>query len=119
MHPLPVLDPEAETNGVSSTNPSFIKTDATSWDSLLNLFKETIKQHGQVDVVLVNAGVDEKDQPFEDKTDPATGDPVEPKWLTVKVNFTGAMMTTKLALHYMRKRKEGGAIIVTGSRASK
>lgn len=68
--------------------------------------------------MLVNAGIDESDQPFQDKVDPESGDPVEPKWLTLKVNLNGALITTKLATHYMRKSGEGGSIVITGSRAS-
>ena len=101
-----------------SENPSFFQTDVTSWDSQLALFKETIRKYGALDIVLVNAGIAESDQPFQDKVD-ESGDPVEPSWLTIKVNLMGAMITTKLALHFMRKSNEGGVIILTGSRASK
>jgi NAD(P)-dependent dehydrogenase (short-subunit alcohol dehydrogenase family) len=68
----------------------FIATDATSWQSQLNLFKETIALHGHVDIVLVNAGIAEGEQAFEDKLDEKTGDPIEPQWTTLKVNLMGA-----------------------------
>lgn len=65
----------------------------------------------------MNAGIDESDQPFEDKIN-QNGDPVEPEWRTLRVNLDGAMMTTKLALHFMRKDGRGGSIVLSGSRAS-
>jgi NAD(P)-dependent dehydrogenase (short-subunit alcohol dehydrogenase family) len=112
------IHPPLTNNELASNNPSFIKTDVTSWESQLALFKETIKTHGRLDVVLANAGIDESEQAFEDKIEPESGDPVEPKWLTLNVNLVGSLITTKLALHFMRKSKEGGSIVLTGSRAS-
>jgi NAD(P)-dependent dehydrogenase (short-subunit alcohol dehydrogenase family) len=37
-------------------NTIFVKTDVTKWDDLVNVFQETLKRYGRVDVVFANAG---------------------------------------------------------------
>ncbi|KAH7081949.1 hypothetical protein BKA63DRAFT_487599 [Paraphoma chrysanthemicola] len=95
----------------------FVKTDVTSWDSQLSLFKKTLELYGTIDIVVVNAGISENEQAFEDRTDSASGDPIEPMWSTLKVNLLGALISTKLSLHFLRKSFSGGAIVIVGSRA--
>jgi NAD(P)-dependent dehydrogenase (short-subunit alcohol dehydrogenase family) len=102
----------------SNKSLSFFKTDVTSWANQLDFFKQTLKLHGKIDIVCPNAGIAEGEMAFEDKTDEKTGDPIEPAWSTVNIDLIGTMITVKLALHFMRKTKEGGVIIMTGSRAS-
>jgi NAD(P)-dependent dehydrogenase (short-subunit alcohol dehydrogenase family) len=113
------LRPPPADDSLEAKRLDFITTDVSSWDSQLNLFKETEKRHGRVDVVVVNAGIAEAEQALENKCDPTTGDPIQPQWTTLNVNLLGGLITTKLALHYLRKSKTGGAIVLTGSRASK
>ncbi|KAI3573494.1 hypothetical protein IWW34DRAFT_886729 [Fusarium oxysporum f. sp. albedinis] len=96
---------------------SFHQTDVTSWASLLSLFDETMKTLGGIDIVCANAGIMEGDQPFEDRVD-VRGIPVEPKHLSVHVNLIGAMNTVKLAIHFFKKTKTQGSIVITGSLAS-
>lgn len=113
------LRPPPAPNPPDPKQVTYITTDAASWDSQLHLFKETLKRHGRLDVVFVNAAIAEGEHAFEDRCDPTTGDPLPPKWTTLTVNLMGALITTKLALHYLRKAETGGAIVLTGSRASK
>jgi NAD(P)-dependent dehydrogenase (short-subunit alcohol dehydrogenase family) len=98
---------------------TFIGANVSSWNEQVALFKKAIENYGRVDVVFANAGIAEGEMAFEDRTDPTTGDPVEPRWSTMDVNLKGLMITVKLALHYMRKTPAGGAIVMTGSRASR
>ncbi|OAL53152.1 NAD(P)-binding protein [Pyrenochaeta sp. DS3sAY3a] len=99
-------------------NLEYKKCDLTSWNSQLQSFKDVLRRHDRIDVVYANAGIDEGEMAFEDKIDPATGDPVEPTWSTVKINLIGLAATVKLAAHFMRKERNGGEIILCGSRAS-
>ncbi|KAH9211049.1 hypothetical protein DL95DRAFT_525943 [Leptodontidium sp. 2 PMI_412] len=95
----------------------WVKTDVTDWESQLGAFKRTIAKHGHVDTVFANAGIAEGEMALAEKIDPATGDPLEPSWSTVRVNLIGLLITVKLALHYMKKDQKGGCIILTTSRA--
>lgn len=97
----------------------WVKTDVTDWESQLGAFKRTIAKHGHVDTVFANAGIAEGEMALAEKIDPATGDPLEPSWSTVRVNLIGLLITVKLALHYMKKDQKGGCIILTTSRAGK
>jgi len=38
---------------------SFLKTDVSSWGQQLGLFNNTLKLHGQIDIVCPNAGIAE------------------------------------------------------------
>jgi NAD(P)-dependent dehydrogenase (short-subunit alcohol dehydrogenase family) len=43
----------------------------------------------------------------------------EPDYKAISVNLIGALNTVKLAIHHMKKRPTGGAIVVTASKAGK
>ena len=89
------------------------RTDASSWDDLLALFKKAIELFGRVDIVVPNAGIVDTD--FKHVGD--DGEPVKPEFAALKVNLIGQMYTVKLAMHYMRKQQpQGGVIISTVSR---
>jgi NAD(P)-dependent dehydrogenase (short-subunit alcohol dehydrogenase family) len=110
------LDIQPPTNGDSSS-VGWIKTDVSEWSSQLDAFKQVIAKHGRIDIVYANAGIAEGEMALAEKLDASTGDPLEPSWSTVKINFIGVLITVKLALHYMKKSQRGGKIIMTTSRA--
>ena len=67
--------------------------------------------------MFVNAGIAEyKDQFFNDELD-VDGKLKEPDRRVLNVDMDAASDTTKLAIHYLRKNKEGGAIVMTASLA--
>ena len=67
--------------------------------------------------MFVNAGIAEyKDQFFNDEFD-ADEKLKEPDRRVLNVDMDAASDTTKLAIHYLRKNKEGGAVVMTASLA--
>lgn len=92
------------------TGAVFIKCDVTSWDNLVNAFK----QAGHVDIAILNAGVSEECDYFEDSFN-ESGDLLEPRYDVVKVNYLSVLNSIKLALSFMRKQGTGGSIVITSS----
>jgi NAD(P)-dependent dehydrogenase (short-subunit alcohol dehydrogenase family) len=113
------LGPPPQTVLDKYKNIIFIGANVTSWDQQLQLFRETKAKHGEINIVFANAGITESEMALEDRCDPTTGEPIEPKWSTLDVNLKGLLITIKLALHYMRAQSTGGSIVMTGSRASR
>ncbi|KPI35115.1 5'-hydroxyaverantin dehydrogenase [Cyphellophora attinorum] len=98
--------------------PIYHKTDAGDWDSLLALFKkaESIFPNGRIDIVVPNAGFGDRGDFFDHKH--PNGDPIKPEFNCMKVTLVGQMYTVKLAMHFMRKqRPQGGVIVSTVSRS--
>jgi NAD(P)-dependent dehydrogenase (short-subunit alcohol dehydrogenase family) len=96
--------------------PIFQRTDAGDWDSLLTLFKRAEQEFGRIDIVVPNAGFGDRGDYFDHKDD--NGDPVKPEFTCLKVTLIGQMYTVKLAMHFMRKQKpQGGVIVSTVSRS--
>ncbi|OAP56469.1 hypothetical protein AYL99_09648 [Fonsecaea erecta] len=71
-------------------NTTFIKTDVTNWDDLRNLFEETVKRYGRVDVTFANAGVAAIADYFDLQLDDH-GQPREPSRLCYEINVLGYM----------------------------
>ncbi|KZO92810.1 NAD(P)-binding protein [Calocera viscosa TUFC12733] len=97
-------------------NSTFIKTDVTSWDSLLALFQRTVDEQGRVDILLANAGVGEVEDMFKDSFD-ASGKLLRPKYPVLAINLMGVVDCVKIAVHFMKKQGKG-SIVMTGSTAS-
>jgi NAD(P)-dependent dehydrogenase (short-subunit alcohol dehydrogenase family) len=96
--------------------PIFHKTDAGSWDDLLALFKKAEELFGRIDIVVPNAGFGDRGDYFDHKDD--NGDPIKPEFSCLKVTLIGQMYTVKLAMHFMRKQKpQGGVVVSTVSRS--
>jgi len=93
---------------------TFKKTDLTVWADQVALFEFAVKQHGHIDIAFLNAGVGEIEDVFVDKYDDQ-GNLLEPNYTVLKINLIAQVAGTKLAIHHMRKQKDGGAIIITGS----
>lgn len=89
----------------------------TEWNELRNVFEWTDNKFGRIDVVLSSAGVTERPG-FDDATYDAQGKLQPPNLSTLDINLKGSLYTTKLALHYMRKRDVKGAIVLMGSLSS-
>lgn len=81
--------------------------------SQLELFQKAVALHNRVDIVCANAGITEDKEDFQDRLD-ENGVPLEPRWNTIHVNLIGVLMSTKLAIHFLKKNG-GGKIIVTSS----
>lgn len=93
----------------------------TSFESQRDLFEAGEKEFGWIDIVVPNAGVTEKLHPgFEDSVTDKAGRLQPPNLITLDVNLRGAVFTTHLALHYLRKRPDrtGKALVMIGSMAS-
>jgi NAD(P)-dependent dehydrogenase (short-subunit alcohol dehydrogenase family) len=95
----------------------FQKCDITNWQSLRSAFANTAKHYGRIDAVFVNAGIAEYGDQFFDETLDETGQLKEPDRRVLKINLDAASDTVKLAIHHLRKNKEGGSIIMTASLA--
>lgn len=89
----------------------------TSWADQRAGFEAAYKRFGNIDCVFVNAGITEHgDQFFTDELD-GDGKLKEPDRRVLNLDMDAASDTTKLAIHYMRKNKEGGEIVLTSSLA--
>ncbi|XPT00638.1 hypothetical protein M3J09_009789 [Ascochyta lentis] len=89
----------------------------TSWTSQRAGFEAAYKRFGRIDCVFVNAGIAEYgDLFFNDELD-GDGKLKEPDRRVLTLDMDAASDTTKLAIHYLRKNREGGEIVLTASLA--
>lgn len=99
-------------------NLLFVKTNVTSWPSLLNLFKTAVATHGRIDHVFSNAGITGRADYLTDTLD-ANGDIQEPSNLTYDIDLRGMVNTSYLGLTYLRRQSPStGSIVCTASAAS-
>jgi len=97
----------------------FVKTDVTSWDSIINLFETAYAKFGPIDVVCGNAGIAGFDNLLDDEIDETSGKLKAPVLKSIDVNLVGAIYTSKAAVHYFAKHPEKqGSLVLTGSAAS-
>lgn len=89
----------------------------TSWASQRAGFEAAYTRFGRIDCVFVNAGIAEHGEQF--FTDDLDGDGKlkEPDRRVLNIDMDAASDTTKLAIHYLRKNREGGEIVLTASLA--
>jgi NAD(P)-dependent dehydrogenase (short-subunit alcohol dehydrogenase family) len=95
----------------------FQKCEITDWVSLRSAFANTAKHYGRIDAVYVNAGIAEYGDQFFDETLDETGQLKEPDRRVLKIDMDAASDTVRLAIHHLRKNKEGGSIVITASLA--
>lgn len=95
---------------LSSTNVQYSHCDASSYKDQLNLFDLAEKNFGRVDIVVGNAGVVIPPDPYADDSDVTQ----EPPMGEVEVNLKGAIYTSRIGTHYLR-RYGGGDITLTSS----
>lgn len=97
-----------------------LQCDITNWSSQRDAFEAGVQRFGHIDNVFVNAGIAEyKDQFFKDELDGA-GKLKEPDRRVYDVDLAAANDTLKLAIYYMRHRKDGkkgGNVVMTASLA--
>lgn len=63
---------------------------------------------------MVVAGIDGRENYVGDDLDDGL-DPKEPSNLVININLIGVINTTRLAIHYLKKRSNGGSIVMTAS----
>ncbi|KAF2008210.1 15-hydroxyprostaglandin dehydrogenase [Amniculicola lignicola CBS 123094] len=91
----------------SSLNATFHQSNVTDYQSLQSIFATIYAKAQRIDFVFANAGIAEHANFFDEKTD----EEIEGKGVTgpkgmdaiIDINIKGAINTTYLALHYMRK----------------
>lgn len=105
---------------IKSNRVLALQCDLTNWTSQREAFEAGIQRFGTIDNVFVNAGIAEyKDQFFEDELD-EQGKLKEPDRRVYDVDLAAANDTLKLAIHHMRKNrngKTGGNVVLTASLA--
>ena len=113
---LDINPPPSSFSLTSSTR--YIRTDASSWDSLASAFAEVHAWHSRLDFVALNAGIDDRDDIFSSISSDAP--PKKPNMLTFEVNLFGPYYGLKLAAHYMsgNEPRVGGKVVITASAAA-
>ena len=97
---------------------SFVKTDTTSWSSLLSLFRYAKDTYGRIDHVFSNAGISGRANYLSETFD-SNGELEEPTTLTYDIDLRGMINTSYLGLYHMRTQEpQGGSIVCTASAAS-
>ncbi|KAI1257823.1 hypothetical protein MGN70_000867 [Eutypa lata] len=96
----------------STPDPRFVQTDASSYASILNLFKTARERHGgskPIDHAVCNAGVSDVERFFTtDESDAAIEK--EPATRTLDVNLKGPLFFLRMAAHFLRRREGEGEI---------
>lgn len=100
------------------TSILFHKTDATSYASLLSLFRTSEAAFGSwPSIVFANAGIGERGDLF-GGTGPEGDDiEVEPKHEVMSLDMTAVANTVRIAMWGMRKSGKGGNVVMTASLA--
>jgi NAD(P)-dependent dehydrogenase (short-subunit alcohol dehydrogenase family) len=95
------------------------RCDVWNWDDQVSLFELAMSEYGSVDIVVPNAGIDERGS-FS-TTNIVHGKPTKPSFKTIEINLIGVMYTTHLGLYYMKKNNNPESlksIVFLGSMAS-
>lgn len=87
----------------SVARAKYIKADVAKEEEVANLFTETIKAYGKVDIVFANAGISGSKEACEDLA-------LDHWQQVVGVNLTGLFLTNKYALKFMVKQGSGAII---------
>ncbi|KAF1351819.1 short chain dehydrogenase [Delphinella strobiligena] len=93
---------------------SYVPVDVTSWEQLSALFEKTVELYGRIDHVFANAGVGPKADYLEARFS-EDGKLLEPSHVTLDINLKSVINTTYLAIHYMKKQKSIGSVVITAS----
>jgi len=89
----------------------------SSWSAQASAFADTYKKFGRIDIVVPNAGVAERPGQYFDLREDAEGNLEELDMSAVDVDIKGTMFTIALGIHYLKKNKEGGSLIIMSSMA--
>jgi NAD(P)-dependent dehydrogenase (short-subunit alcohol dehydrogenase family) len=86
----------------ASATFSYHQCDISSWDSVAAAFAAVHETCGRIDIVMANAGISREESLIPSTLPTAeSAPPTCPQLRTMDVNFTGALYTTKLAIHYL------------------
>ncbi|KAH9010575.1 hypothetical protein EDB85DRAFT_2161127 [Lactarius pseudohatsudake] len=106
-------------NGGEATST---KCNVVNWDDQVALFELAFKRYGAVDIVIPNAGINEKEEGVcSGRLTVVNGKPIAPKLTTLDVNLTGVFYTVHLGVHYVKRNRTPDswkAIVLLGSVAS-
>ncbi|KAL1610008.1 hypothetical protein SLS60_001673 [Paraconiothyrium brasiliense] len=81
---------------------TFINTDVTKYDAVVDLFATASAVHGRIDHAISNAGLVEIGQMFATgESDDAIREP--PTTAVLDVNLKGTIFVTRVAVHYLRR----------------
>ncbi|KAF2823672.1 NAD(P)-binding protein [Ophiobolus disseminans] len=114
----------------SSDRFTYIKTDTTSWASLIQAFSQISQQHDSFDIAIANAGLPGDavyltkcltpgPQTAEEWEELANEeDEMNQMYRVMDVNFKGTLNFVLLASRMMKRSEAGGSIVVTTSATS-
>ena len=97
--------PSIASSLTGSPSPTFIHTDVSSWDAQAALFKTASSHSGSIDFFAANAGIDDKENVFQDFGD---DEPKCPNLKTLDVDLLSVFYGLKLFVHYARKSRRQG-----------
>ena len=81
---------------------TFIQTDVTKYETIVNLFATAFATHGRIDHAITNAGLVEIGQLFATgESDDGIREP--PPTAVLDVNLRGTVFFTRVAVHYLRR----------------
>jgi len=110
----------------SLTSPSpkggettFVKTDVTDYDSIINLFEVAREKYGRVDVAISNAGITELENWF-DPSLSLESIKIKPHMKVLDVNLTGCLYFSRIASVYLKlatKPSEDKSLVLVSSTA--
>ncbi|KAK7704031.1 hypothetical protein SLS57_010685 [Botryosphaeria dothidea] len=103
------INPLQSDKDIEGKNILYVPLDVTSWASQSSFFKKAYELHGKIDHVFANAGLAPKRNILDEDLDEA-GELKQPNYHIIDVNQKGAMDTTFLALHYLKKQASGGVV---------
>ncbi|KAK9769883.1 putative NAD(P)-binding protein [Seiridium cardinale] len=81
---------------------TFVKTDVSQYESVLNLFRTAWSIHGRIDHAISNAGVPDTYPLFANNNDDAAIEEAPPS-LVLDVNLKGSIFLMRVAVHFLRK----------------
>lgn len=104
---------------LSSPNVTFVQSDVTSYESVLNLFEVAWKKYGRVDIAISNAGVPELDNWFNPSTT-ISDVSQKPNTKVIEVNLLGTLYFARIASVFLKqnaKPEDDKSLILVSSAA--
>lgn len=108
---------------LKDTNPSYeintAQCDVSNYASVLSAFESCFSRYGTINIVIVNAGINEEHQPSHQflTSQPSLSPTSPPPLRALDVNLIGCLYTVYAGLFYIRKGGIGGTILCTSSNA--
>ncbi|KAH7124140.1 putative 15-hydroxyprostaglandin dehydrogenase [Dendryphion nanum] len=104
-------EPARSLEAALGPNVRFLHCDTSSYSDQLSLFAAAESIFGRIDIVVSNAGIANHKDIFAPSSDIS----IEPSMKEVEVNLCGAIFTARIGMHYLRKRKSGGDLVLVSS----